>query len=302
MKSLYLVIIAISLTGFAFLVTQTTSECAIFCQAHASQSAFLQIDKNVYLRGDTILLYGSIGNYTQGYNVTAKIFDNQGNIVLTETTIPKPDLSFLLRIPTSDTGWRTGGPYDLRVQYGTCCYIGDSTFMFYAGQLLPLKQEEAGIAPWGVACNSGLVSITKQEDGSVACVNPGSLQKLISLNWGYDPSEKLTTYGLKSVYHAGQEIDFKFRVNGFGNICDQPTVTVRNSDQKIVWQSQQYSTGCAIGEQSGHMENEAYLGREPHLGYDYNRYGPLIIDQTGTYFMNISWLDGNITKEFSVIP
>lgn len=300
MKTSY-IIITVLLTGFVFLATQATSECIIFCQADASQSAFLQIDKNVYLKGDVILLYGSIGNYTQGYNVTAKIFDNQGNIVFTKTTIPKPDSPFLLRMSTNDTNWKTGGPYDLKVWYGSCCYMGERTFIFYADQLLPLKQEEAGMAFGNIKCNSGLVMMMKQEDGAVACVRPSSLQKLISLKWGYDPSEKLTTYGLKDVYHVGQEIDFKFRVNGFGNTCEQPTVTVRNSDQKIVWQSSQYATGCAVGLGMGNMEDEAYLGREPHLGYDYNRYGPLIINQTGTYFMNISWLDGNITKQLTVI-
>ena len=272
-----------------------------FNQAHAIQSAFLQIDKNVYLKGDIILLYGSIGNYAQGSNVTAKIFDNKGNLLLTQTTIPKQDLTFLLRIPTNDTNWKTGGPYDVQVWYGTCCHIGDSTFTFYSDKLPPLKQSEEGIPFWDMTCNSGLTMIMKQEDGAVACVKPDSLQRLVALNWGYDPSEKITTYGLKDIYQAGEEIDFKFRVNGFGNICDQPTVTVTNSDQKIIWQSSQYATGCATGLVNGQMEDEAYLGRESHLGYDYNNYGPLTINQAGTYFLNISWLDGNLTKQFTVI-
>lgn len=265
------------------------------------QPPFLQIDKNVYLKGDIMLLYGSIGNYTQGYNVTAKIFDNQGKTVLTQVTHPKQDSTFILRMPTNESNWKTGGPYDLKVWYGSCCYIGDHTFTFYEDQLPPLKQEEAEMAFWNIKCNSGLVMMMKQEDGSIACVRPDSLQKLISLKWSYDPSEKLTTYGLKDIYHVGQEIDFKFRINGFGNRCEQPTVTVRNSDQKIMWQSSQYVTGCANG-LKGNVKNEAYLGRESHLGYDYNQYGPLMINQTGTYSMNISWLDGNITKEFSIIP
>ena len=50
------------------------------------------------------------------------------------------------------------------------------------------------------------------------------------------------------------------------------------------------------------MEDEAFLGNETHLDYDYNGYGILIIKQPGTYSMNISWLDGNVTKEFTVIP
>lgn len=302
MKTLPLAIIVILLIGFAFLTTQARLDCIILCQSDASQSAFLQIDKNGYLKGDVILLYGSIGNYSLGSNLTAKIFDNKGNILLTQVTTPKSDSSFILRIPTNDTDWKTSGPYDLRVQYGTCCYIGDSTFIFYVDHLPPLKQEVAGIPFWNITCNSGLVMMMKQEDGSIACVKPSSLQKLISLNWGYDPSDKITIYGLKDIYHVGQEIDFKFRINGFGNICEQPTVTIKDYDQKIVWQSSQYATGCAVGLGTGHMEDEAYLGRESHLGYDYNQYGPLIINQAGKYFMNISWLDGNITKEFSVIP
>ncbi len=300
-KTHHLVLITILVTVITFLTSQTT-ECKIFCQANASQPVFLQIDKTVYLKGDIILVYGSIGNYSLGSNVTAKIFDSKGNPILTQVTKPRQDLTFLLRIPINNTDWKTGGPYDLRVQYGTCCYIGDATFTFYAGLLPPLKQEEAGMAFWNIQCNSGLVMIMKQEDGSVACVKPASLQRLVSLNWGYDPSEKLTVYGLKSAYHVGQEIDFKFRVNGFGYGCDQPTITVRDSYQKIVWKSSQYATGCAIGIGTGHMEDEAFLGRESHLGYDWNNYGPLIINQTGTYYINISWLDGNITKEISVVP
>jgi len=298
-------IVGLAIAGYGIIVLTSpsvTSECIIFCPVDALQPTFLQIDKNIYLKGDIVLLYGSIGNYTQGYNVTAKIFDNQGNVVLTQVTHPKQDSTFLLRIPTNESDWKTGGPYDLKVWYGSCCYIGDHTFTFYTDQLPPLKQEEAEIAFWNIKCNSDLSMMMKQEDGSVACVRQDTLQKLISLKWGYDPSEKLTTYGLKDIYCAGQEIDFKFRINGFGNRCEQPTVIVRNSDQKIVWQSSQYATGCANGLDIGNVKDEAYLGRESHLGYDYNQYGPLVINQTGTYFMNISWLDGNITKEFSITP
>ncbi|MDE1830328.1 MAG: hypothetical protein KGI25_08395 [Thaumarchaeota archaeon] len=264
-----------------------------------ANASFLQIEKKTYEKGDIILIYGTVDSYNSSFKVIIQIFDNNHNLLLTSSTYPKQDGSFLSRIPTNDTNWKTGGPYDISVQYGSH-YIGDDTFVYYSDQLPPLKQEQE-IPFWNIQCNSGLVIIMKQEDGSIACVKPSSLQKLISLNWGYDPNEKITTYGLKTVYHVGQEIDFKFRVNGFGNICEQPTVTVRDSDQKIIWQSQQYTTGCAIGIQSGHMEDEAYLGRESHLGYDYNQYGPLIINKTGTYFMNISWLDGNITKQFTVI-
>src|SRR5690348_5799475 len=269
-------IVGLAIAGYGIIVLTSpsvTSECIIFCPVDALQPTFLQIDKNIYLKGDIVLLYGSIGNYTQGYNVTAKIFDNQGNVVLTQVTHPKQDSTFLLRIPTNESDWKTGGPYDLKVWYGSCCYIGDHTFTFYTDQLPPLKQEEAEIAFWNIKCNSDLSMMMKQEDGSVACVRQDTLQKLISLKWGYDPSEKLTTYGLKDIYCAGQEIDFKFRINGFGNRCEQPTVIVRNSDQKIVWQSSQYATGCANGLDIGNVKDEAYLGRESHLGYDYNQYG-----------------------------
>lgn len=261
---------------------------------------FLQTDKTFHVKGDIILVYGSVGNYVPNMNATIQILDNKNNLLLNSTTTPKDDGTFLVRIPTNDTNWKTGGPYKISVQYGTCCHVGDSTFTFYTGLLPPLKQAQLGTVFWDIACNSGLVNIMKQEDGSVACVSPGDIQKLVSQNWGYDPSDKLTTYGLKDVYQIGQEIDFKFRINGFGNSCEQPSVLVRNSTQQIVWQSEQYASGCATSEDS-HMKNEAFLGNLTHLEYDYNGYGILTIKQSGTYFMNISWLDGNITKKFTVI-
>ncbi|MGI0088500.1 MAG: hypothetical protein ACREBI_11180 [Nitrosotalea sp.] len=270
----------------------------------ASASPFLQIDKNTYVKGDVILVYGSVGNYVPNTLVTIQVLDNNNTKLLALTTNPKSDASFIVRIPTNGTDWKTGSPYDVKVQYGPTI-IGDSTFVFYADhQLSPLQQSDAGIPFWDIKCDSGLVTIMKQEDGTVACVKPSSLQKLISLNWGYDPSEKLTVYGLKDVYQVGQEIDFKFRINGFGGYCDyQPSITVKDYDQKIVWQSSRYIVSChpSEGGKSGHREDEAFLGSEAHLGYDYNNYGPLIIKQTGTYSMNISWLDGNVTKEFTVI-
>lgn len=263
-------------------------------------SPFLQTDKTFHVKGDIILVYGSVGSYIPNMNATIQLLDNKNNLLLNYTITPKDDGTFLVRIPTNNTNWKTGGPYKISVQYGTCCHVGDSTFTFYTGLLPPLKQAQLGTVFWNVECNPGLVKIMKQEDGFVACVSPDGIQKLVSRNWGYDPSEKLTTFGLKDVYQAGQEIDFKFRVNGFGNGCDQPSVTVRNSTQQIVWQSPQYTTSCGTSEPS-HMENEAFLGNETHLGYDYNGYGILKIIQPGTYFMNISWLDGNITKKFTVI-
>lgn len=276
----------------------------MFDQTANASSPFLQIDKNTYVKGDIILVYGSVGSYTPNTLVTIQVLDKNNTQLLALTTNPKPDATFIVRIPTNDTDWKTGGPYDVKVQYGTAV-IGNSTFVFNADQQLsPLQQTEAGIPFWGIKCDSGLVTIMKQEDGTVVCVKPSSLQKLIFLNWGYDPSEKLTVYGLKNIYKVGQEIDFKFRINGFGSYCgEQPSITVKSSDQKIVWQSPQYTISCptSTAGQSGHMEDEAYLGSEAHLGYDYNGYGILIIKQTGTYSMNISWLDGNVTKAFTVI-
>ncbi len=268
-------------------------------------SPFLQTDKTFHVKGDIILVYGSVGNYIPNTNATIQILDNENNLLLNSTTTPKDDGTFLVRIPTNDTNWKTGGPYKINVQYGTCCHVGESTFTFYAGLLPPLKQAQSGTVFWNITCDSDLVKITKQEDGFVACINPSSLQNLVSRNWGYDPSEKLTTYGLKNIYQIGQEIDFKFRVNGFGSYCgEQPSIVVKNSDQKIVWQSPQYTMSCppSTAGQSGHMEDEAFLGNETHLGDDYNGYGVLTIKQPGTYSMNISWFDGNITKEFAVLP
>ncbi len=273
----------------------------VFGQTASALSPFLQTDKMFHVKGDIILVYGSVGNYIPNMNVTIQILDNKNKSLLNSTATPKDDGTFLVRIPTNDTNWNTGGAYKISVQYGTCCHVGDSTFTFYAGQLPPLKQTQLGVTFWNITCDSGLVRIMKQEDGSVACINPNSVQKLVSRNWGYDPSEKLTIYGLKDTYHVGQEIDFKFRINGFGTSCEQPSVIVRNSEQQIAWQSVQYASGCGSNE-PGHREDEAYLGNETHLGYDYNGYGVLAIKQSGTYFMNISWLDGNVTREFTVIP
>ncbi len=286
--SIFLTILAVAMSSF------------ILTDANAT-SPFLQTDKTFHVKGDIILVYGSVGSYIPNTNATIQVLDNKNNQLLNYATTPKDDGTFLVRIPTNNTNWKTGGPYKISVQYGTCCHVGDSTFTFYTGLLPPLRQAQLGTVFWDITCDSGDVKIMKQEDGFVACVNPNSVQNLVSRNWGYDPSAKLTTYGLKDIYQVGQEIDFKFRVNGFGNSCDQPSVIVKNSTQQIVWSSPQYASGCAI-EEPGHIESEAFLGNETHLGYDYNGYGILTIKQPGTYSMNISWLDGNITKEFTVIP
>lgn len=280
---------------FVFILLSITVIMHImFDQTANALTPFLQTDKMFHVKGDIILVYGSVGNYIPNMNATVQVLDNKNNLLSNSTTTPKDDGTFLVRIPTNDTNWKTGGPYKISVQYGTCCHVGDSEFTFYADQLPPLKQAQLGTAFWNITCDSSHVKIMKREDGSVACVNPSSLQNLVSRNWGYDPSEKLTTYGLRDVYQVGQEIDFKIRLQTFGNYCELPVITVKNSNQEIVWQDMQY-TACGTS-------LKTYTSQEVHLGKDKNAIGLLTIKQPGQYSMNISWFDGNVTKEFTVIP
>lgn len=154
--------------------------------------------------------------------------------------------------------------------------------------LSPLKQFKSGIATKDISCNNELQLVIKAEDKYPACVKPSSIKKLVSLHWALEPVNELTVEKFKDTYKVGEKIDFVLKFKGFLG-CGYPSFIVKNAGNKTIWESPTVLMLC--DPDTGYGENKWKFGEL------YN----LMINQTGSYAMNISVSDKTIGKEFFVI-
>ena len=149
----------------------------------------------------------------------------------------------------------------------------------------PLKQFKSGIKAKDVQCTEGLILVIKTSNGSPACVKPTSVKRLVSLNWV--PITELTIENFEDMYKAGEKIDFTIKYKGFYT-CGYPSIMVTNMGNKTVWESPISLTLC-----------------DPDTGYgEYNwkfsELYTLILNETGSYHMIVSFSDKKLTKEFEI--
>ena len=157
--------------------------------------------------------------------------------------------------------------------------------------LSPLKQIKSGIAVQDIKCEYSLQFIIKSEDSSPACVTPATFAKLISLNWGFDPSTGLTVDGLKDRYKVGEQIDFVMKFNELIGDCTQPHVLVKNQTNQTIWESKLVAVPCPPDLTLHHAQGEMKFGNS-ELGY-------LRINQTGSYYIHV-WFGKEITEKIIV--
>jgi hypothetical protein len=166
--------------------------------------------------------------------------------------------------------------------------IAGTTFLrSNATNLSPLQQFKSGIAANNVKCQQDLQLVIKSEDSSPACVKLASVKKLVLLQWALKPDNELTVEELKDAYKAGEKIDFTIKYKGLYT-CGYPSSVIKDIENKTVWKSPTAVVLC-----------------DPDTGYgEYKwKFGELytlILNQTGSYHMIISFADKTLEKEFEI--
>jgi hypothetical protein len=98
---------------------------------------------------------------------------------------------------------------------------------------------------------------------------------------------ELTVENFNDVYKSGEKIDFTLKFKGLYT-CGIPSVTVKNTENKTIWESPIELTLCD--------PDTGYGEWKWKFGDLYN----LILNQTGSYHMKISFSDKTIEREFEI--
>lgn len=159
----------------------------------------------------------------------------------------------------------------------------------------PLKQFKAGTEAKDISCKEGYVLIIKSQDGFPACVTPDTANRLVTQGWNPSTINKLAVDGLHTVYHVGEKIDFTINFKGFVISCDYPHVSIMDSSQNVIWKGNNLVQLCDP-EMGLHP---VYVNQTDQL--DGGLGGPLAINQTGDYTVQISWYDQKLNVGFTVI-
>ncbi len=174
---------------------------------------------------------------------------------------------------------------------GPLVQINPSDDVFFS----PLKQFKAGTATKDIACKEGSVLVISSVSSLPACVKPDTASILVARGWLPGPINKITG-GPDAIYYTGQRIDFIITFQGFVKSCDYPHVTIHDSNGKAIFSSNALALMCdpEMGKSPVYVKQWYRLGGG--LG------GPIAINDTGNYTMNVSWYDQSIERNFTVIP
>ena len=171
----------------------------------------------------------------------------------------------------------------------------NNTFVFLVSQDLgfssPLKQFNSGIKAEDVKCKDGLQLVIKAEDYSPRCVKPDTASKLVERGWALT---RLSISGLKEIYSVGEKIGFIINFQGVLRYCDHPDVLVIDSNQNMVWKSQDVNSMCI----SAPFNPIPYVNQNFDLNSGYG--GPIIINKIGNYTVKVSLGGSNVEQGFTV--
>ena len=173
-------------------------------------------------------------------------------------------------------------------------YCLDKTIAGFHNDTLayPLPQFRTGTDFDEIACKQGYALVSKLEDGNPACIRADTVPELVSRGWASSSVNKLVIHGFDDVYKIGNKIEPTIIFHGLRNDCAIPHVAVYGSDKHIVWHSTtNYCTS---------FSNPSYTSQKYQL--DSKLGGPLVINQTGSYKVVVSYQNMTVSKEFLVIP
>ena len=151
----------------------------------------------------------------------------------------------------------------------------------------PLKQTKDGVLPTEVVCTNDYVLVLKKSNNSPACVKPSSVKKLVLWNWALKPQDEITIEGFKDAYRVGEKIDFAIKFKGFLP-CGGPSFVVKNAENKTVFDPGIRLVLC---------DSDIGYGEAQ---WKFGDLETLIINQTGSYTMEISVSSKPIERKFTV--
>src|SRR5690348_6786572 len=179
--------------------------------------------------------------------------------------------------------------------------------------LSPLKQYESGLAAKDVKCNSELWLVIKAEDGSPACVQQDTIEKLVGRGWAFpvevqsqnksnkisadiqqQPYTNITINGLKENYTLNEPIVFYIAIEGYGTGCgDAKAIITKENDSQYKSPVWGVGSSCASDTKQNHFKFNTLSVNTS-------------INQTGNYILTASFDDfvtypHTTEKKFSVI-
>ncbi|MDE1725534.1 MAG: hypothetical protein KGH76_06530 [Thaumarchaeota archaeon] len=188
-------------------------------------------------------------------------------------------------------------PQDIRSEFkanknclGPLIQIWPSDDVFFS----PLLQFKSGTSPGQVSCKQGMVLVIKSEDNLPACVNPESANRLVTQGWIPGPIDKITT-DLHNVYYTDDKIDFSINFIGFVQSCDYPYVTIFDSNHGTTWKGNNLAGSCDPETEL----HPVYVNQTYNLSNGLG--GPIMINQTGDYILQVSFYDQTLNSNFTVI-
>lgn len=131
---------------------------------------------------------------------------------------------------------------------------------------------------------------THKEPQAGFTIHNGIIQLLV--NWSKIHSS-MDISGLNDTYNLGQPIDFQVNVSGFDyfDAGETPDINITKADGTIVWQNPHYLVMCC-----------------PAEFIDYNKTfdltqlgGPILVNQSGTYFVHVDYDWNSTEKKFDVV-
>jgi len=73
-------------------------------------------DKNSYTAGETITIFGEVGEDRLGENVSLRILGPNGNNIVTSELVIDEEKKFRVTISTNEAGWDSSGTYTINVK------------------------------------------------------------------------------------------------------------------------------------------------------------------------------------------
>ncbi|MDE1767501.1 MAG: hypothetical protein KGI27_14695, partial [Thaumarchaeota archaeon] len=264
------------------------------------EEVFLTLDKESYVPGDLMLIRGQV--FLNATNVTISLEKNHKSPVITKDfPISKNGTfyaNFTIPFDASAKSWTlatTAGGGTLR-----------QDLHFKSDSVPPLDQFWSGIASKDIQCKEDLQLVIKSEDGSPACVRPGTAYMLIHSGWakeivtntstGSSNSNKTTSNELKielsnQTYDAGYPVRVNLKGVNQDATCKIPSISVRDeADQSIVFgptPDRSYAGSCVDS-----WPITFYAGLEKNA----------LITKSTIYSILATLDNKTYQKEFTVIP
>ncbi|MGH2612036.1 MAG: hypothetical protein ACRDFB_03180 [Rhabdochlamydiaceae bacterium] len=279
-------------------------------------SPFATVNETFNASSDSLVFSGTVHKIFSKY-VKLEVFDPRGEQVAISQPQPESNGTFSQAFEPFSPLWSMSGKYSVSITSGSHNLV-ESPFYFsgvgccmtkspihYADQgLPPLEQWKSFVPVKDTVCARGLQLIIKAGDGSPACVQSTTAQKLTERGWARQenfvasPITEIKIVDLQQVYSTGQPIEATVNYTGYLNGGIEPDVTILDANGTKIWDSCCF-THTEASVLSFHTFTFNVQGPKTVNGFVESRYP--VINKTGTYTM-VASLEGKTAQQsFNVI-